>query len=66
LVQPEVDIKAILPDGSEALPVPEQANADDDLTGFAFLFDPPLPDGSVIELNGQPLHTVRHPAGSDT
>lgn len=56
---PDVDIGAVLPDGSEATPAVQTASEDDDIGGY--VFDPPLPDGSVVYMNGTALHTVGPP-----
>ena len=56
---PEVEIRATLPDGSEMRPTVQGADSEGDVGGF--VFDPPLPDGSVVYLNGAVLTTVGPP-----
>lgn len=56
---PDLNINAVLPDGSEANPVVQKAYEDEDISGY--VFDPPLPDGSVVYMNGAALLTVGPP-----
>ncbi len=56
---PDVDIRAVLPNGSEATWVLQPASEDEDVGGY--VFDPPLPDGSVVYMNGTALLTVGPP-----
>jgi len=58
LIPPDVQIKAILADGSEVFPILEPPAEPRDLVGFGFVFDPPLPDGAVVQMNDRGLHTV--------
>jgi len=58
LTPPEAQTKAILPDGSEVFPILEPADEHNDLGGFGFVFDPPLPDGAVVHMNDRAFHTV--------
>ena len=59
-VPPDVAIVAILPDDSELIPSQEGPN-DDGISGtHGFVFDRPLPEGSVVYMNGSVLHTVGH------
>ena len=46
----------VLPDGSELRPTVQITDAESDVGGY--VFDPPLPEGSVIYLNGSALVTV--------
>lgn len=56
---PAVEITAILPDGSEVSPTVQTALAKGDVGGY--VFDPSLPNGSVVYLNGTVLLTVGPP-----
>jgi len=58
LTPSEVQVKAVLPDGSEVFPFLKLADEQDGLHGFGFVFSPPLPDGAVVHLNDRAFHTV--------
>ena len=55
---PEVSLKAILPDGSEVLPITESPHDPTDHCGFGFVFDPVMPDGAVVHINDRAVLTV--------
>ncbi len=61
---PDVEIGAILPDGSEMRPTVQIASQEGDIGGY--VFDPPLPDGSVVYMNGAVFHTVSPPKRQPT
>ena len=56
---PEAEIRADLPDGSEMIPTVQPASHEGDIGGY--VFDPPLPDGSVVYMNGRALLTTGPP-----
>lgn len=56
---PDVDIGADLPDGSEVSPTLQTTAGGSGAGGY--IFDPPLPEGSVIYLDGGVLLTVGPP-----
>ena len=56
---PDVEVRAVLPDGSELRPTVQTPDARSDVGGY--VFDPPLPEGSVVYLNGSPLLTAGPP-----
>ncbi|MCP4965206.1 MAG: hypothetical protein GY926_08210 [bacterium] len=56
---PEAEIWAVLPDGSELSPTLQTPDVAGGTGGY--VFDPPLPDGSALYLNGALLCSVGPP-----
>jgi hypothetical protein len=53
-------IGAVLPDGTEVFPILERVD-DEGSPRYRFVFDPELPDGAVVTVNGAPLSRIGSP-----